>query len=45
MGLDPEVTLVDRHVNRRLGYGVGVEIVHLHPIVVQERRLKAAHRL
>jgi hypothetical protein len=37
VGLDPEVPLVDRRINRRLGYGVGVEVVKLHPVVVWER--------
>jgi hypothetical protein len=44
MGLDPEVTLVDHNVNRCLGYGVGVEVVQLHPVVVQERPHEVAHR-
>jgi hypothetical protein len=44
VGLDPEVSLADHHVDCRLGYGVGVEVVHLHPIVVWKRPHEAARR-
>jgi hypothetical protein len=37
VNLDPQKTLANRHEDGRLRDGVGVEVVQLHPIVVQER--------
>ena len=34
MGVDLEVPLADRRKDHHLCDGVGVEVVHLHPIVV-----------
>jgi hypothetical protein len=44
MGLDPEVSLIDRHKDCRLGYSVGIDVVQLHTIVVQKRSHEATRR-
>jgi hypothetical protein len=44
VGLDPKVSLVERHIDWRLGYGIGVEVVQLHPIVVRKRPHETARR-
>jgi hypothetical protein len=44
MGIDPEVPLADRRIDRRLRDGVGIEVMQLHPVVVRERPHEAARR-
>jgi hypothetical protein len=44
VGLDPEEPLANRREDGHLGYGVGVEVMHLYPIVVRERPHEAACR-
>jgi hypothetical protein len=44
MGVDPEVSLADRHEDRRLSNGVRVEAVKLNPVVIRERSHKVARR-
>jgi hypothetical protein len=42
-GVDPEVPLTDHREDGLLGYGVGVEVMELHPIIMWERRHEAAY--
>jgi predicted nuclease with RNAse H fold len=42
VNFDPQKTLTNRREDGRLRNGVGVEVVELHPVVVQERPHKAA---
>jgi hypothetical protein len=44
MGLDPQIPFADGGKDGRLGDGVWVEVVKLHPIVMRERRHKADRR-
>jgi hypothetical protein len=44
MGLDPQELLIDGGEDGCLGDGVGVEVVKLQPVVVQERPHEAARR-
>jgi hypothetical protein len=44
VNLDPQKTLTNRREDGRLRNGVGVEVVQLHPVVVQKRPHKAARR-
>jgi hypothetical protein len=37
VGVNPQKTLANRREDVRLRNGVGVEVVQLHPVVVQER--------
>jgi hypothetical protein len=42
VNVDPQKTLANRREDGRLRDGVRVEVVQLHPVVVQERPHKAA---
>jgi hypothetical protein len=42
VGVNPQKTLANRREDGRLRNGVGVEVVQLHPVVVQERPHEAA---
>jgi hypothetical protein len=42
LGLDPQVPLLDGDEDGCLGDGVRVEVVQLHPVVVQQRQHEAA---
>jgi hypothetical protein len=42
MNLNPQITLTNRREDGRLRNGVRVEVVQLHPIIVQERPHEAA---
>jgi hypothetical protein len=44
VGVNPQKPLANRHENRRLHDGVGVEVMQLHPVVVRERPHEAARR-
>jgi hypothetical protein len=43
VGVNPQKTLTNRRKDGRLRNGVGVEVVQLHPVVVQERPHETAH--
>jgi hypothetical protein len=42
MNLNPQITLANHHEDGRLRNGIRVEVVQLHPIIVQERPHEAA---
>jgi hypothetical protein len=44
VGVNPQKPLANRRENGRLRYGVGVEIMQLHPVVMRERPHEAARR-
>jgi hypothetical protein len=43
VGVNPQKPLANRCENGRLRYGVGVEVMQLHPVVVREHPHEAAH--
>jgi hypothetical protein len=44
VGVNPQKPLANRRENGRLRYGVGVEVMQLHPILMWERPHEAARR-
>jgi hypothetical protein len=44
VGVNPQKPLANRRKNGRLRYGVGIEIMQLHPVVMRERPHEAARR-
>jgi hypothetical protein len=44
VGVNPQKPLANRRENGRLRYGVGVEVMQLHPVVMRERPHEAARR-